>query len=154
MKKIEKITLKELEVIEVGGEYETRYVNEKTYPAFLTNYSLKKGKELGYIDTSLFSEMAKLKFVTDATDAEGNVNVEAMAAFDEDKVLKVIYLALLGPNPKLLNEISYDDFLESYHEGLQESLELYGSLIGNLVSSDPNQFAKEFEKATAKSKKK
>lgn len=154
MKKIEKVTLKEIEVREVNGEYETLYVNEKKYPAFLTNYALKKGRELGYIETSLFSELAKLQIVNDAKDENGNMGIEAMGAFDEDKVLRMIYLSLIGANPKLLNDLDYEEFISKYHDDLQESLELYGNLISNLVASDPNQFAKEFEKATNKNKKK
>ena len=40
--KVQKITLKEVEFVKVDGEYEQRFVNEQDYPAFLTNYALKK----------------------------------------------------------------------------------------------------------------
>lgn len=43
--KVQKITLKDVEFVKVDGEYEQRFVNEQDYPAFLTNYALKKGKK-------------------------------------------------------------------------------------------------------------
>ncbi len=150
--KIEKIVLKEMEIREVEGEYEQHFYNEKTYPIFLTNYALKKGKEKGLIESSLFSELAKLSLMQSAVDEEGNMDPAGLEHFDEQKVLKVIYMALIGANRN--TDISYEEFLEKYHDGLEDTLELYGNLIGNLVSSDPNQFAKEFERATEKGKKK
>lgn len=144
--KIEKVTLKEIEIREVNGEFEQVFYNEKTYPAFLTNYSLKKGKELGYIETSLFNELAKLSVMESAKNEKGELDPNALADFDEEKALQIIYLALTGANKSL--EISYDEFLMTYHGGLEATLILYANLIGNLVSSDPNQFAKEFGMST------
>lgn len=152
MTKIETVVLKDIEVVEVDGEFETRYVNERKHPAFLTNAALKKGKQDGYIETSLFSELAKLSFLENTTDSDGNLDVGGLVNFDEDKILRVIYLGLIGANKKF--EYSYDEFLEKYHEGLEDSLMLYANLISSLVSKDPNRFAKEFEKATDKTKKK
>lgn len=150
--KIEKVTLKEMEVRSVNGEYETQFYNEETYPVFLTNHALKRGREQGYIETSLFTELAKLAQMEKTKNADGEVDPSAMVHLDENKALSVIYLALIGANKNL--NITFDQFLEKYHEGLEETLELYANLIGNLVSSDPNRFAKEFEKVTEKSKKK
>lgn len=150
--KIEKLTLKEVEVIEVNGEFEHRFINEKTYPVFLTNYALKKGKEMGYIESSLFNELAKLSLMESAKKENGELDPSAIGDFDEGKALQIIYLALIGANKSL--DITYDEFLSKYHEGLEETLLLYANLIGNLVSSDPNQFAKEFERVTEKGKKK
>lgn len=45
MPKVEIVTLKDMEVIEVDGEYETRFMNEKRYPAAITNYSLSMGEK-------------------------------------------------------------------------------------------------------------
>ena len=42
-----KITLKEVEFVEVEGEYEQRFINKQNYPAFLTNYALKRDKKKG-----------------------------------------------------------------------------------------------------------
>lgn len=150
--KIEKITLKEIEIREVGGEFERVFYNEKTYPIFLTNYSLKKGKEMGYIETSLFNELAQMSGLQNATNEDGEMDLEALKDFDEEKALQVIYLALVGANKSL--DLSYEDFLTKYHYGLYETFELYANLISNLISSDPNQFAKEFERVTDKSNKK
>lgn len=168
--KISKITLKESEIREVeGGEYEQHFYNPKNYPAFLTNYSLKQGKERGYIKTSLFGELADLTKVMGSTkivqnqndenetevEEEAELDIEAinsLGEFDEEQAHKVIYLALTGANPNF--EHSYEEFLKRFHYGLEESLEIYAELLSNLVSSNPNQFANEFKKATNKDKKK
>ncbi|MFB7157335.1 hypothetical protein [Lysinibacillus sp. NPDC056232] len=36
--KIQKVELKEVEVVEVDGEFEKRFINTKVHPAFLTNF--------------------------------------------------------------------------------------------------------------------
>lgn len=150
--KISKLTLKEMELREENGEFKKHFYNEKTYPVFLTNYALKKGKELGYIETSLFGELAKLAVLEKATKENGELDVSKASDFDEEKALQMIYLALMGANKGL--ELTYDEFLERYHDNLEDTLMLYGELIANLVSSDPNQFAGEFKKVTDNSKKK
>lgn len=47
--KVQKITLKEVEFVEVEDEYEKRFINKQNYPAFLTNYALKKAKKKGLL---------------------------------------------------------------------------------------------------------
>lgn len=150
--KIAKITLKEMEIREENGEYTQHFFNEKTYPIFLTNYALKRGKEQGYIETSLFSEMAKMVEMEKAKQEDGNMDVSQLSEFDEEKAIQIIYLGLKGANKGL--DIPYEEFLEKYHYDIENTLTLYAELITNLVSSNPNQFANEFKKATDNSKKK
>ncbi|MEI3605922.1 hypothetical protein SPD48_09490 [Pseudogracilibacillus sp. SE30717A] len=150
--KIAKITLKEMEVREENGEYKQHFFNEKTYPIFLTNYALKRGKEQGYIETSLFSELAKMVEMEKAKKDDGELDVSQLSGFDEEKAIQIIYLGLKGANKGL--ELPYDDFLEQYHYDIESTLELYAELITNLVSSNPNQFANEFKKVTSNDKKK
>lgn len=155
--KIHKLTLKESEIREVNGEYEEVFFNEKTYPIYLSNYALKKGKEMGLIESSLFTDLLKMYSMKSATDEEGNVNPEsidpsALASLDETKAQKVIYLAFLGGNKKI--EMTFDEFLELYHYTVVETLELYMELIVGLIDDEPNKFAQGLQKSEGKSKDK
>lgn len=155
--KIHKLILKESEIREVDGEYEEVFFNEKTYPIYLSNYALKKGKEMGLIESSLFTDLLKMYSIKTATDEEGNVNPEsidpsALASLDETKAQKVIYLAFLGGNKKI--EMTFDEFLELYHYTVVETLELYMELIVGLIDDEPNKFAQGLQKSEGKSKDK
>lgn len=58
--KIQKVELKEIEIVTVDGEFETRFVNEKIHPAFLTNAAVKKGYDTGLLESSLFEDLLKI----------------------------------------------------------------------------------------------
>lgn len=151
--KIHKLILKESEIREVNGEYEEVFFNEKTYPVYLSNYALKKGKEMGLIESSLFTDLIKIYRMRSASDEEGNINPEAidpstLASLDETKAQKVIYLAFLGGSKKI--EMTFDEFLELYHYTIVETLELYMELIVGLIDDNPNVFADGLKKSTAK----
>ncbi|WP_144461763.1 hypothetical protein [Siminovitchia fortis] len=150
--KVQKVTLKDIEIRKVDGEFEKVFINEKTYPAFLTNHSLKRGKELGYIETSVFNELAKLQHFQNVEEEQGEIDLSVLGDFDETKALQVIYLALTGANRKL--ELNFDEFLEKYHDSFEETMILYANLIADLVASDKNQFANGFKKSTNRSNKK
>lgn len=153
--KVRKVTLKDVEVREVNGEFEKVFINEKTYPVFLTNYALKKGKELGLIESSLFSSLLKMKGLEDLTDMENdgfkNIDPDLFDQIDETKMQQVIYLAFIGANKN--TDLTFDEFLEKYHDPVDETMELYMNLIFDLVASDPNQFAKGLQQSTSKSRK-
>jgi len=149
--KVRKVTLKDIEVREVNGEFEKVFVNEKTYPAFLTNYALKKGKELQLIESSLFSNLIKMQGIKDFNKDQENIDPSLFEHIDETKMQQVIYLAFLGANKN--TELSFDQFLEKYHEPIDNTMELYFNLIMDLMSTDPNQFAKGLQKSTNKSNK-
>jgi hypothetical protein len=152
--KVRKVTLKDVEVREVNGEFERVFVNEKTYPVFLTNYALKKGKEMGLIESSLFSDLLKMKGLEALVNNDPNLNDIDSPVFeriDETKMLKLIYLAFIGANKNI--DLSFDEFLQKYHESIEYTMELYMNLIADLMSTDPNQFAKGLQQSTNKSTK-
>ena len=150
--KVQKVTLKEFEIVEVDGEFEKRFINEKNYPAFLTNASVKRGFDTGLIETSLWEDLLKimgLQSVIEKNDEESVMKL--MNMFDEQKLIAVVYLGVLGANKNF--DLTFDSFLEKYHYDLAETIELYASLITSLVSVDPNQFAKGLQQSTKSEKK-
>ena len=150
--KVQKVTLKEFEIVEVDGEFEKRFINEKNYPAFLTNASVKRGFESGLIESSLWEDLLKirgLQSVVEREDEESSLQI--MNMFDEQKLIAVVFLGVLGANKNL--DLTFDSFVEKYHYDLAETIELYANLITNLVSQDPNQFAKGLQQSTKNEKK-
>lgn len=155
--KIQKVVLKEFEVIEVDGEFEKRFINEKKLPAFLTNASIKRGFDEGLLESSLWEDLLKVMGLQSLMKETGDEEKDAenamklMGTFDEQKLIAIIYLAVLGANRKL--ELTFERFLEKYHYGIAETIELYAILLTDLLSSNPNQFASELQKATKKNQK-
>ncbi|MEY9972264.1 hypothetical protein ABH966_002638 [Lysinibacillus sp. RC46] len=150
--KIQKVELKEVEVVEVDGEFEKRFVNTKVHPAFLTNAAVKKGYDTGLLESSLFEDLLKIKGLeTLITQSDEEASLELLNAFDEQKLIAVIYLAAIGANKNL--GLSFDEFLEKYHYSLTDTIQLYANLIVGLMS-ESNEFAKVLHKQTKKSKKK
>ena len=150
--KVQKVTLKEFEIVEADGEFEKRFINSKNYPAFLTNASVKRGFDTGLIETSLWEDLLKimgLQSVINKNDEESIVQL--MGVFDEQKLIAVIYLGVIGANKNV--DLSFEDFLEKYHYDLAETIELYANLITDLVAKDPNQFAKGLQHSTKSEKK-
>lgn len=142
--KVQKITLKEVEFVEVEGEYEQRFINKQNYPAFLTNYALKKGQE-GLISSSIIADIVKFQAL-DGLRNEGNKDLSALEQIDQTSIHKVIYMSFKGANPK--EKLIFDDFLQKYHDSLAESMELYTKLVVDVISQDPNQFAAALKKST------
>jgi hypothetical protein len=150
--KVRKVTLKDVEVREVNGEFERVFVNEKTYPVFLTNYALKKGKELGLIESSLFTSLLKMQGLEALAGGQAkDLDPSIFDQIDETKMQQVIYLAFIGANKN--TDLSFDEFLQKYHDPIEKTMELYMNLIVDLMSTDPNQFAKGLQKSTNKSTK-
>lgn len=141
--KVQKITLKEVEFVEVEGEYEKRFINKQNYPAFLTNYALKKGQEEGLITSSIIADIVKFQAL-DGLRNEDNEDLSALEQIDQTSIHKVIYMAFKGANPK--EKLTFDDFLQKYHDSLAESMELYTKLVVDVISQDPNQFATALKK--------
>ncbi|MFE3576903.1 hypothetical protein [Lysinibacillus sp. NPDC059133] len=150
--KIQKVELKEVEVVEVDGEFEKRFVNTKVYPAFLTNAAVKKGYDTGLLESSLFEDLLKIKGLeTLIIQSDEEASLELLNAFDEQKLIAVIYLAATGANKNL--GLSFDEFLEKYHYPLTDTIQLYANLIVGLLN-ESNEFAKALHKQSKKSKKK
>lgn len=151
--KVQKVELKELGFVEVDGEFVQQFTNQKVYPAFLTNAAIKRGHDMGMIETSLWEDLLKIKgleTVVDATDEEAAL--QAMNTFDEQRLIGVVYLSVIGANRQLT--YSFEEFLERYHYSFEETIQLYANLLVNMISSSPNEFSKELTKATKKNKKK
>ncbi|KXY16169.1 hypothetical protein PDN49_08350 [Bacillus cereus] len=144
--KVQKITLKEVEFVEVEGEYEQRFINKQNYPAFLTNYALKKGQEEGLITSSIIADIVKFQAL-DGLRNKDNKDLSALEQIDQTSIHKVIYMAFKGANPK--EKLTFDDFLQKYHDSLAESMELYTKLVVDVISQDPNQFAAALKKSTS-----
>lgn len=150
--KVRKVTLKDVEVREVNGEFEKVFVNEKTYPVFLTNYALKKGKELGLIESSLFTSLLKMQGLEALAEKRmDDLDPAIFDQIDETKMQQVIYLAFIGANKN--TDLSFDEFLQKYHDPIETTMELYMNLIVDLMATDPNQFAKGLQQSMNKSRK-
>nr|BDD47232.1 hypothetical protein 6 [Bacillaceae bacterium] len=153
--KIQTITLKEFEVIEVNGQFEKRITNSMRYPACLTNKSLQLGKDLGLLQSSKivsllgFDEVDSNLIDQDKEQAAK----EVLNDFDILRYVKVIYLSLIGFNKNL--ELTYEDFLEMYDESTEKTMDLFSKLIESYMSSDTsNNFAKGLQQSTKKKSKK
>ncbi|WP_054751369.1 hypothetical protein [Piscibacillus salipiscarius] len=149
MPKVEIVTLKDMEVIEVDGEYETRFMNEKRYPAAITNYSLSMGEKMGLTKGSQLTDLIKLSAMESVRrDLEqqqlSEESIEAAEGIDIHNYLKVIYLAIIGLNRKL--DLTFDDFLEKYHEDTLTIIQTYVSLVLASMNINKNQFAEGFKK--------
>ncbi|RHW38700.1 hypothetical protein D1B33_07450 [Lysinibacillus yapensis] len=143
--KIQKLTLKELETVEVDGEFEARYVNAKAYPIFLTNSAVQKGYQLGYLTSSLISDLVKmLPYIQ-----SGN-EMEMIGQIDETKMIRTIYLAFSGANKK--EDLSFEEFIELYHLDFTETVTLFANIIADTVSNN-NNFAKGLQQSTKNEKK-
>lgn len=134
--KINKITLVDVEIKEVDGEYQKHYINETNYPAFLTNYALKKGKEMGLIESSLVNEVMNW--------SKGNTEDQ----FNENKMLPLLYLSILGAEPDI--ELTYEEFVRRYHYSLSDTMELYSDIVDSITESE-NNFSRGLMNSTNKS---
>lgn len=147
--KIQTITLREKEVVEIEGEFQERVINEKRYPASLTNKSLQIGKDLGILKSSKLVDI--LGF--DEINVNGNkqeMAQEVASDFDPLKFIQVIYLAVIGFNKNLV-DLTFEDFLEQYDEPTQKMMETFSKLIEGLLSDGSNNnFAKGLKSSTKK----
>lgn len=153
MAKIQIIELKELDVIEVDGEYETRFINKRKVPAALTHYSLYLGQQLGITEGSLLADLIKLKGLEDfdkideSQDKEERV-LKSAEQFDQMRYLQIIYLACKGLNKNF--ELTFDGFVERYHEDIETMLNTWALLVEDAISSNPNKFAQGLKDSTKK----
>lgn len=161
---IERIHLYDIEIVEIDGDFKEIKRNEETLPGMLTNHSLYVGKRDGLLETSLTKELYNIIGAFEKTGVdpneikEGDIEEYGIEMFkaladvaDEDKIMKVIYLSLIGANPRL--EYTFEDFVLKYHGDLEDKMETYVSLISALASKD-NDFKKEFEKKTSQKREK
>jgi len=148
MAKIETVVLKEMEVIETENGYEQIFSNEKKFPAAITNYSLGMGEKTGLIKSSQLNDLVDIQKVFEAAINPDANKEEALKGIDTSRYLKVIYLAIVGVNPKL--SLTYDEFTELYHEDVPQIIETYTNLVLATMPIVNNAFAEGFQKSTKK----
>lgn len=169
-KKIIAIELKELQIIEKeDGTYEHGFTNKRKVPAMITNFSLKRGRDLGITESGLLADLFKLQNLGQKNkknsndigefidvddllkDSESEKKKESLDMLSPEKITPVIYLGILGANPKTI--LSFDDFLERYHEDIEVMMQQYSELIQGLFANQTNNYAKGYIEATDSSKK-
>lgn len=161
---IERVELYDIEIVEIDGDYKELKRNEETLPCMLTNHSLYVGERDGLLKTSLMDELYDIASTFEGTNINPtDIKEEDLAEYgvemakrlskvaDENKVMRIIYLGLIGANPKL--EYSFEEFTLKYHGDFEDKLNLYVNLITNLASKD-NNFKIEFEKNTSTKREK
>lgn len=148
--KIQAITLKEFEVVEVNGHFERRLISSKKYPACLTHKSLQLGKDLGILQSSkMVSVLGFDEIDPNITEKEEKEAAnEAINDFDVLRYVQIIYLALIGFNKNL--DLSYEEFLEKYDESTETTMDIFTKLIEGYLSSGDNNFAKGLQRSTKK----
>lgn len=155
---IQKVTLKDLDIVERDGDFVEEYTNEKVYPCKLTNYSLKRGKELGLLKQSLTASLfdfipeESLKSAKSGSNVEVEITPDVIKNMDEIDIQRVIYLGLIGAKPTL--ELTFDDFLQKYHEAFEETMGIYMGLTEDFMNGQKNNFVKGLESSSKKGKKK
>lgn len=153
-KKIHVIELKEVEIVQVEGTEEFTEVvrNKRKYPVFLTNFALSRGYDTGILDSSLISELLKIKKSLNGSYTKEEQAESVVGHMDENKMMDVIYLAFVGANPK--TDITKDDFLMQYHADFTEKMKLYFEIVSAVVNTNTNAFAKGLDQSTAAKEKK
>lgn len=147
VKKIHSVVLKDIQFVEIEGEFKEVVENEKKYPLFLSNHSLRRGRDLGIIDSSLIQDLLGLE-----KNVKGKEDDEAARSLlddlSEEKMQNVIYLAFIGANPR--SEFTLDDFLQRYHGDYTETLTLYMEILKSSIGDSNNNFAAGLRKSTKK----
>lgn len=109
------------------AKFELVRINEKLYPAALTNHSLSLGEKIGIIKGSHLEDVMESEFH-----------------------LGVLYIAVMGVHKHL--NLSLDDFMVSYNPIDDEGIQNYNNILNNCTDMKSNNFAKGFEKVTNKVK--
>ncbi|MGG3943369.1 hypothetical protein ABEV54_18240 [Peribacillus psychrosaccharolyticus] len=141
---IKVVTLKEMEFVEVEGEFKQVFKDEKKVPCFVTNQSMNKGKMLGLIKGSLIADLFKLENLESKNSEK---KAEAMQSLDLTEMQKLIYLGVLGANKDLT--LDFDEFLGKFHYSFDETASVYMALLESLMGQDSNKFAKGLQKSTS-----
>ena len=145
--KIQTVTLKVKEIVEVDGQFQEKVISTKKYPAALTNKSLLLGKQMGILEGS------KITDVIGMTKVSQNMSEEELAGdFDLLAYNQIIYLSVIGLNKNL--ELTLEEFLDMYQEPVEVTVDLYGDLLEGYFSDNKNNFAQGLKNSTKKNKKK
>ncbi|MES9699233.1 hypothetical protein MRBLBA3_002863 [Bacillus sp. LBA3-1-1.1] len=151
--RVEVVKLKEVEVVNVEGQFKPIEKNHQKVPCFITNYAMKQGKDLGLTDESLLQGVFKLQGLANANPNQlDNIDFSALQGIDETAIQKVIYLGCLGANKDF--EYNFDEFLERYHYSFEETMKLYVRLASSSITGQQNKFAKGLGNSTKTNEKK
>lgn len=149
MKKIHSIELYNLKIVELeNGEFADVKGDGKKYPLFITNKALQYGRDKGFIESSLIEDFLKILQSQQGSEmSEEDKNIAAIKSLNEDKAIKIIYLAYFGAAGQ--NAMSYEEFLEMYHLDFTETFQLYAELVKSTFKENKNRFATGLEKSVA-----
>lgn len=144
--KIPKVTLNYTEIKELNGEFVRSTTETKSLPCYLTNRALKFGADTGLIDRNIYDEMP---FVTKLAELNQPELIAAhLKDVDINFLIKAIYLGCIGANPKLADELSFDDFLDGFDYDAISILTLYVSMVQEITEKGSGEFARSFELVT------
>ncbi|PGP67258.1 hypothetical protein CN998_19150 [Bacillus cereus] len=148
--RVEVVKLKEVEVVNVDGQFKAVEKNHQTVPCFITNHAMQKGQSLGLIEQSLMQSLFKMKDLANVNPNE--LDSDALQSFNEIEIQKIIYLGCLGANTQF--PYDFEQFIERFHYSFEETMKLYSNLISNVTTGQPNKFAKGLANSTKNDRKK
>ncbi|MED3470036.1 hypothetical protein BK767_03935 [Bacillus thuringiensis serovar kyushuensis] len=148
--RVEIVKLKEVEVVNVDGQFKVIEKNHQTVPCFITNHAMQRGQSLGLIEQSLMQSLFKMKDLANANPNE--IDSDSLQGFNEVEIQKIIYLGCLGANKQF--PYDFDQFMERFHYSFEDTMKLYSNLISNVTTGQTNKFAKGLANSTKGSGKK
>lgn len=149
---IQTIELIEKETVEIDGEFKEIERSRKKVPCFISNSSLKKGKDMGILQGSLIADLMQLEHIN-SKDEEKKMN--ALQKIDQVEMAKLIYLGCIGANKKFADVYTFDDFMDLLHYDFGELMKIYYKLLQDIMpSGTENKFAKGLNKSTKATGKK
>lgn len=151
---VEIVKLHEVETVQLeNGQFQRVTKNQQTVPCYITNYAVKKGKDLGLLEESLLQSLFKLKGLVNVDPNKlDSIDGTALQGIDEVELQKIIYLGCVGANKNF--PYDFDAFLERFHYSFDEAVRLYAKLISGVTTGQQNGFAKGLNKSTKTGKKK
>ncbi|HDX9612817.1 TPA: hypothetical protein ROY01_003919 [Bacillus toyonensis] len=142
--RVEIVKLKEVEVVNVDGQFKAVEKNHQTVPCFITNHAMQRGQSLGLIEQSLMQSLFKMKDLANANPNE--IDSESLQSFNEIEIQKIIYLGCLGANKQF--PYDFEQFIERFHYSFEETMKLYSKLISSVTTGQTNKFAKGLANST------
>ncbi|EJS72900.1 hypothetical protein [Bacillus cereus] len=148
--RVEIVKLKEVEVVNVDGQFKAIEKNHQTVPCFITNAAMQKGQSLGLIEQSLMQSLFKMNDLAKANPKE--INSDLLQSFNESEIQKIIYLGCLGANKQF--PYDFEEFIERFHYSFEETTKLYSKLISSVTTGQTNKFARGLANSTKNNGKK
>ncbi|CAH2465102.1 hypothetical protein [Bacillus mycoides] len=142
--RVEIVKLKEVEVVNVDGQFKAIEKNHQTVPCFITNHAMQRGQSLGLIEQSLMQSLFKMKDLANSNPNE--IDSASLQSFNEIETQKIIYLGCLGADKQF--PYDFEQFIERFHYSFEETMKLYSKLISNVTTGQTNKFAKGLANST------